>query len=143
MGSKAVNATLRRGRRSRMKVSRDRCRIERPGNRVFDSAEGDYVTQPGAVLYEGPCQFKQYGTEGMRLGDGGGERELVTHDQEVIIPWDTTPDIGVSDVVWITASDDPWAAGKAFTVESVQYAGDRTGKHLFTNYQDPGKVTYA
>lgn len=137
----SVETVLERGRQVRKKLMRSRVRITRPGNSVFDPATGT-VTLGDTVIYEGPCHFKSWSGVGQRIANSA-ERELISTQYDVVLPWDNdAAQVSVSDTATITATGDEWVIGRTLVVNSVEFANDRTARHITVNDQDAGEVTY-
>lgn len=140
----SVESALKRGRAVRQRLMRSRCRITRPGPaRQFDPATGDYTDGSDLVMYEGPCHFKSWAGMGQRISNVA-EREVVLSSYDVILPWTSGAlEVDVSDTVTLTESQDEWVIGRPLPVVSVEFADDRTARHITVSDQDRGEVTYA
>lgn len=114
---------------------RDRCKIERPGDPVFDPVTGQY-TSTATPIYTGPCRLKEAFTSEEAQA---GEQQIRTRRYTVSLPWDkaTTP-VKVEDVVTLTASDDAWVTGVALYVISVEYGSDRSARRLVLEERSDG-----
>lgn len=140
-----VDSVLRRGRQVRRKLMRSRCRITRPGTgaREFDPDTGTYSGTSDTVIYEGICHFKSRTSLGERAPNTA-EREMVSTDYQVILPHGEDDQlIDVTDHCEITeCRDDPHALGRIFPVVSVEFATDRTARHVTIVDQSRGEALY-
>ena len=74
-----------------------------PGTETFDPDTGEYVTTPGATIYDGPCQVQVTGPTARDATVG--EQEIVVERVIGKIPWDAVA-IPVGSVGEITAVGD-------------------------------------
>ena len=90
--------------------------ITRPGN-GWVYVDGVEQREPDETVYTGPLRLQ-------RAGGGGfvqaGAETLPVGVYVAAVPWDVTG-ITVGDVVTITASDDPAADGRRFTITDVEF----------------------
>jgi hypothetical protein len=138
----SLQSTLRDGRKHRKSLMTERCQIKRPSEeRTFDPETGEY-TNSEVLIYEGICQFKSWSSLGYRLGNVA-DREMTVMNYEVLIPYEEqTNEVGESDIVYITESQDSWAVGKPLPIYSVELGHDRTCRHLTIGEQGKGDVDY-
>lgn len=138
----SLQSALAKGRKARVKLMTERCRITRPSDeREFDSATGEY-TNSETVIYEGICQFRSWSSLGYRIGDVAG-REMNVMNYEVLIPYsEQTGVVGESDTCYILESQDSWVIGVPLPIYSVEFGHDRTCRHLTIGEQGRGDVDY-
>ena len=89
--------------------------VTRPGN-GWVYVDGVEQREPDETVYTGPLRLQ-------RAGGGGfvtaGAETLPVGVYVAAVPWDVTG-ITVGDVVTVTASDDPAADGRRFTITGVE-----------------------
>lgn len=89
--------------------------ITRPGN-GWEYVDGVERREPDETVYTGPLRLQH--ASGGRFVQAGAET-LPVAAYVAAVPWDVTG-ITVGDVVTITASDDPAADGRRFTITDVE-----------------------
>ena len=90
--------------------------VTRPGN-GWVYVDGVEQREPDETIYGGPLRL-QRATRASGFTPAGAET-LPVATYVAAVPWDVTG-IAVGDVVTVTASDDPAAAGRRFTITDVE-----------------------
>lgn len=91
--------------------------VTRPGN-GWVYVDGVEQREPDETIYTGPLRL-QRATRSSGFTPAGAET-LPVASYVGAVPWDVTG-VTVGDVVTITASDDPAAAGRRFTITDVEH----------------------
>lgn len=120
---------LARGRAARVLVMRDTVRVTTPsGPPVFNDTTGEYTPAGAATtVYEGIADVKPRDISSGQVD--AGERQVVTLDYDMALPWTATPAVKVDYLVEILTSDDPLFVGQVLTVTDVAYGARRTAHH--------------
>jgi hypothetical protein len=125
-----IDHILTEGRAARLTLMRDTVRITRPsGPPVFDAATGTYTpVGPSTVVYEGAADVKPRPISATDVQVG--QRESVTTDYDVALPWSASPVVQVDDKLEVLTSGDPLFTGRVLTVTAVVFGARRTAHHL-------------
>jgi hypothetical protein len=125
----ALDAALQAGRREHEAIMQDRVRIWRPGPAVFDRTTGGSTPGTPLELYAGIARVKPFG-RGASTDVQAGEREVVTRDYVVSVPFSAVPPTGQTvlpgDQIEVTASVDGRMTGRTLWVTSEQLNAQAT-----------------
>ena len=91
--------------------------VTRPGN-GWVYVDGVEQREPDVTVYTGPLRLQRAGSGAGFVPAGAETLPVATYVGAV--PWDVTGIIA-GDVVTITASDDPAADGRRFTITDVEF----------------------
>lgn len=97
------SAAIEQGRAAAEQGMVDSILFAEPGTESFDPDTGEYVTTPGATIYDGPCQVQV--TDTIPRDATVGEQQVVVERVIVKIPWDSVA-VPVGSVGEITAVGD-------------------------------------
>ena len=89
--------------------------VTRPGN-SWVYVDGVEQREPDETVYTGPLRLQRASSAGFV---SAGAETLPVAAYVAAVPWDVTG-ITVGDVVTVTASDDPAADGRRFTITGVE-----------------------
>ena len=91
--------------------------VTRPGN-GWVYVDGVEQREPDETVYTGPLRLQRDQRNSGFIPAGAESLPVATY--VAAVPWDVTGII-VGDVVTITASDDPAAVGRRFTITDVEF----------------------
>ncbi len=120
-----LESVLARGRVKALILMVDRCVIERETSGSFNSATGTYGDS-WSTVYTGRCRLKGGGGSDSQFAD----HEVVLAGYQIILPWDTEPEILVNDRVTLTVCEDDWAVGRQWQVTDVGFNGISTARRI-------------
>lgn len=102
----------------------DACEIREPDSETFD---GSYTPAQGALIYSGPCRYKDNPSEDPTPDTG--EAEVTLRRGIVVVPW-TVTGVAKNQRVTLTATKDGQLDGAEFRVTEVATDSWLVTRHL-------------